>query len=62
MPLEQLRAPFDHPDWLFEVRYNGFARWRYLEHGTVRLVSRKGNVYRSFPALLPGDRRVLERK
>jgi bifunctional non-homologous end joining protein LigD len=47
----QLRAPFDHPDWLFEVKYDGFRALAYLEGGSVRLVSRKGNTYRSFPAL-----------
>jgi hypothetical protein len=45
VPLAQLRAPFDHPDWLFEVKYGGFRALAYLEHGTVRLVSRKGNVF-----------------
>lgn len=24
MPLSQLPAPFDHPNWLFEVKYDGF--------------------------------------
>jgi len=24
MPLAQLREPFDHPDWLFAVKYDGF--------------------------------------
>ena len=51
MPLAQLRAPFDHPDWLFEVKYDGFRALAYVEDGAVRLVSRKGNVYKSFPAL-----------
>jgi bifunctional non-homologous end joining protein LigD len=47
----QLRAPFGHPDWLFEVKYGGSHALAYVERGTVRLVSRKGNTYRSFPAL-----------
>jgi len=51
MPLAQLRAPFDHPDWLFEVKYDGFRALACLEGGTVRLVSRKGNTYKSLPAL-----------
>jgi hypothetical protein len=33
------------------VKYDGFRALAYLEDGTVRLVSRKGNTYRSFPAL-----------
>jgi len=51
MPLAERRQPFDHPDWLFEVKYDGFRPLAYLEGGTVRLVSRKGNVYKSSPAL-----------
>jgi bifunctional non-homologous end joining protein LigD len=41
----------DHPDWIFEIKYDGFRALAYADHGTVRLVSRKGNVYKSFPAL-----------
>ena len=51
MPLAERRQPFDHPDWLFEVKYDGFRALAYLEDGPVRLVSRKGNTYKSFPAL-----------
>jgi bifunctional non-homologous end joining protein LigD len=45
MPLTELHAPFDHADWLFEVKYDGFRALAYLERGTVRLVSRNGNGY-----------------
>src|SRR5687767_8057907 len=24
MPLARLHAPFDHPDWLYELKYDGF--------------------------------------
>lgn len=51
MPLAVLREPFDHPDWLFEIKYDGFRALAYIEHGSVRLVSRKGNVYKSFDNL-----------
>jgi bifunctional non-homologous end joining protein LigD len=51
MPLAQLQEPFDHPEWLYEVKYDGFRALAYLESGTARLVSRKGNTYKSFPAL-----------
>jgi ATP-dependent DNA ligase len=46
MPLAQLREPFDHPDWTFEVKYDGFRALAYLEGGVVRLVSGKENVVR----------------
>src|SRR5262245_28336458 len=28
MPLAQLRAAFDDPGWIFELKYDGFALWR----------------------------------
>ena len=51
MPLARLHAPFDHPDWIFEPKLDGFRALAYVENGAARLVSRKQNVYRSFPAL-----------
>jgi bifunctional non-homologous end joining protein LigD len=51
MPLKQFAEPFDHPDWLFENKYDGFRALAYVEDRHVRLVSRKSNVYKSFPAL-----------
>jgi len=51
MPLAVLREPFDHPDWLFEIKYDGFRALAYVEHGSGRLVSRKGNVYKSSDTL-----------
>jgi bifunctional non-homologous end joining protein LigD len=67
MPLARLQAPFDHPDWLFELKYDGFRALAYVDNGGVQLVSRKGNVYKSFanlcaalaqtlsPAILDGE-------
>jgi bifunctional non-homologous end joining protein LigD len=51
MPLARLRAPFDHPDWIFEPKLDGFRAVAYVERGNARLVSRKQNVYKSFPTL-----------
>jgi ATP-dependent DNA ligase len=51
MPLAVLAEPFDHPDWLFEVKYDGFRALAYIELGRTRLVSRKGNAYKSFNIL-----------
>ena len=51
MPLAVLGQPFDHPDWLFELKYDGFRALAYVEDGSVRLISRKSNAYKSFPAL-----------
>jgi bifunctional non-homologous end joining protein LigD len=43
--------PFDHPDWLFELKYDGFRAMAYIQHGKVELISRKGNAYESFEPL-----------
>jgi bifunctional non-homologous end joining protein LigD len=52
MPLAVLAEPFEHPGWIFENKYDGFRALAYIEDRHVRLVSRKGNVYKSFPDLL----------
>jgi len=45
-----LAEPFDHIDFLFEVKHDGFRAVAYI-NGTCELVSRKRNVYKSFPQL-----------
>src|SRR5215469_702344 len=54
MPLARLRAPFDHSDWLFELKYDGFRALAYVTPERCELISRKGNVYKSFSALSAG--------
>ena len=51
MPLARMPEPFDHPDWLFELKYDGFRALAHLQDGTVRLVSRNANAFKSFPEL-----------
>src|SRR4051794_16867245 len=67
MTLGRVREPFDHPEWVFEVKYDGFRALAYLDGGDVSLVSRHGNTYKSFPTAqhclsvaLPGIRAVLD--
>jgi hypothetical protein len=48
MPLVRLPEPFDSPDWIFEIKYDGFRALAYLEHGACRLVSRNCVVFRRF--------------
>lgn len=52
-PLTLGRAPeaFSHPDWLFEVKWDGFRSLVRIEQGKCRLVSRKGNDFKSFRKL-----------
>jgi len=51
MPLSRARAPFSHADWLFEIKWDGFRALLYSDKDGVRLVSRNGNVFKSFSAL-----------
>jgi bifunctional non-homologous end joining protein LigD len=53
-PLERLRAPFDSPEWVFELKYDGFRGLAYLAAGDGVLVSRKAIRMRRF-AGLAGD-------
>ena len=44
-------AAFDDPDWISELKHDGFRSLAYLEDGKCRLVSRHSNVYKSFETL-----------
>jgi bifunctional non-homologous end joining protein LigD len=46
--------PFDDPEWLFDLKYDGFRALCYLEQGSCRLISRNGNPMTRFAGL--GDR------
>jgi bifunctional non-homologous end joining protein LigD len=35
--------PFDDPNWLFEIKWDGYRVISYIENGTVRLLSRNQN-------------------
>lgn len=50
-PLSRRRDPFDSPDWVFELKYDGFRALAILDHGRAKLVSRNGNVFASFADL-----------
>jgi bifunctional non-homologous end joining protein LigD len=51
MPLQKRRLPFDHPDWLFELKYDGFRALAHIRSGRCKLVSRHGNPFASFSNL-----------
>jgi len=51
MPLVRQREPFSRPDWLFEIKHDGFRALAYIENGSARLLSRNGNWFKSFPVL-----------
>ena len=45
------RVAFDHADYIFELKHDGFRALAYVDRDGTRLVSRRGNVYESFPRL-----------
>jgi len=51
LKLTGLREPFDHPDWLFELKHDGFRSIAYVSDDGCQLVSRRTNRFRSFNLL-----------
>ena len=43
MPLRRRRDAFDHPDWIFELKYDGFRALCIIQPGRGQLISRNGN-------------------
>jgi bifunctional non-homologous end joining protein LigD len=43
--------PFDHSDYLFELKYDGFRAIAYFQNGTCELVSRNKHVFGTFKSL-----------
>jgi bifunctional non-homologous end joining protein LigD len=60
MPLSRAGAPFTHLEWLFEIKWDGFRALLYSETDRVRLISRNGNTFKSFPGLCEGLARDLK--
>ena len=47
----RIRAPFEHADWIFELKLDGFRALAYVEDNQCRLVSRRGHLYKAFGQL-----------
>src|SRR5256712_4595344 len=67
MPLLKRAAPFDHPNWIFELKYDGYRSLAIIEKGRAQLLSRNGHPFASFSALaesisdsLPNVRAVID--
>jgi bifunctional non-homologous end joining protein LigD len=67
LTLSRAHAPFSHPDWICEIKSDGFRSLLHSDERGVRLVSRNGNTFKSFPSLcerlardLKGRRCVLD--
>ena len=56
------RHPFSHPDWLFEIKWDGFRSLAQVDNGRCRLISRKRNEFKSFGALNEAIVRELKTK
>jgi bifunctional non-homologous end joining protein LigD len=50
MPLSRKPAPFDHPEWVFELKYDGFRSLAVIHDGRCELISCKGHPF-SFDSL-----------
>jgi len=67
MPLQRRNLSFDYPDWIFELKYDGFRSLAVIERGHAQLLSRNGHPFPSFSALaesisdsLPNTRAVID--
>jgi len=49
--LTLLRTPFNDPDFIFELKVDGFRALAYIDDGVCELVSRRRNPYKSFREL-----------
>jgi bifunctional non-homologous end joining protein LigD len=64
MPLSRRPAPFDHPEWVFELKYDGFRSLAVIHNGRTELISRNGHPFNSFVDLrkamtAPGDGKTV---
>jgi len=51
MPLSRRPRPFNHPEWLFELKYDGFRALARIKRGKCELISRNGHPFSSFAEL-----------
>jgi bifunctional non-homologous end joining protein LigD len=58
--LIRLREPFDSAAYVFELKMDGFRALAHVAPDGTRLVSRRGNVYRSFPRLCDAIRNTID--
>jgi bifunctional non-homologous end joining protein LigD len=51
MPLVRLPAAFDNPNWLFELKHDGFRALAHVRGHRCELVSRRGQTFTRFTLL-----------
>ena len=47
----RVAAPFDNPDWFFELKHDGFRPLAHVADGRCDLISRKNNACKSLGPL-----------
>jgi bifunctional non-homologous end joining protein LigD len=60
LQLSRTRTPFSHPDWIYEIKWDGFRALLYSDSEGAKLVSRNRNTFKSFPGLCEGLARDLK--
>lgn len=58
MDLLRLGVPLDDPDFIFEIKFDGFRAWP-TSARRCKLVSRKGHAYKRFAGLIRWHPRAL---
>jgi len=61
-PLTSLKEPIGHPNWIYELKHDGFRGILYVDRDQACLVSRNGNKFRRFDPLLKQVLRSLNGK
>jgi bifunctional non-homologous end joining protein LigD len=51
LPLRRMRDAFDDPEWLFELKYDGYRALAHVHRDRADPVSRNGNRFGQFAAL-----------
>jgi bifunctional non-homologous end joining protein LigD len=51
MRLLRIPAPFDHPDFIFEPKIDGFRALAHVRGHRCELISRNGSIFKSWPQL-----------
>ena len=51
MTLARTKEAFDHADFVFELKYDGFRALAYVDDGRCRLVSRRNHTYKTYAPL-----------
>jgi bifunctional non-homologous end joining protein LigD len=44
--LRLVKEPFDHPDYIFELKHDGFRAITYIQNGECKILSRNSNQLR----------------